>query len=243
MSYRLHPLLAGRFYFLAGYTLLLGLIRPKLARMLRTVKPYTLMSAHNLTILHREGRRTLAAGVEGDFVEIGVHRGGSAAILAELIKDQPDRHLHLFDRWGDLPEPTERDGFRREEYRKDRIADKLAKLGDDPPLAATKQLIEENLKFPAGRVHYYIGWYFDTLAEYSGGPIAFASIDCDYYESVRPALDFVDRHAAAAATIVVDDYGFWPGVRTAIEDWTAETRRHVRIQPLSAGLAILRLQG
>ena len=243
MKHPLPPLLAGRLYFLEGYTRLLGLIRPELARILRAAKPFTLMSARNLTMLHREGRRTLAAGVEGVFMEIGVHRGGSAAILAELIKDQPDRHLHLFDRWGDLPEPTEQDGFRAEEYRRDRIADKLAELSNDPPFAATKHLIEEIVKFPTERVHYHPGWYSETLGQYSGGPIAFVSLDCDYYESVRLALDFIDRHAAAAATIVADDYGFWPGVKTAIEEWAAQTRRKVRIQPLSTGPAVLRLQG
>ena len=243
MKQSLPPLLLARLYFLDAYTHLLGLIRPELARIVRAVRPFTLMSARNLAILQREGQRILAAGIKGHFMEIGVHRGGSAAILAELIQHQPDRHLHLFDRWGDLPDPTEQDGFRAEEYRKDRIAGKLAKLRSERPLTAAKHVIEEVVRFPSERVHYHPGWYSETLEQYSGGPIAFASLDCDYYESVRLALDFIDRHAAAAATIVVDDYGFWPGVRPAIEEWAAQTRRNVHVQPLVTGPAVLRLQG
>ena len=239
------PLLAGHPYLpeRLGYMRMLGLVQPDVARLLRTAKPYTLMSARNLTTLYREGRRILRAGVEGDFVEIGVHRGGSAGVLAALVGQLGDRHLHLFDRWGDLPEPTERDGNRYDEYRKDRIADKLATLRDNPPLVATQKLIEGILQFPRQRLHYYAGWYSDTLAEYSGGPIAFASLDCDYYESMKPALEFIDRHAATSATIVADDYRGWPGAKAAIDEWLGRTRRQVRIYPLRTGPAILRLHG
>jgi hypothetical protein len=220
---------------------LLGLVRPGVARLLRTAQPYTLMSARNLTTLYREGQRTLRNGVVGDFVEIGVHRGGSAGILAALIKQREDRHLHLFDRWGDLPEPTERDGFRQQEYRKDKIADKLAHLRDDPPLDRTRHLLETLMEFPPERLHYYPGWYSETFAEYPGTPIAFASLDCDYYESVRDALEFIDQYGSPSATIVADDYGSWPGVRAAIDEWVAKSRRRVWVHPLRTGPALLRL--
>jgi O-methyltransferase len=244
-----HPLFAGHPYFpeRLGYLRLLGLTKPSAARLIRAAKPYTFMSSRNLTTLFREGRRVLKAGVGGDFVEIGVHRGGSAGILAGLIKTELDRQLHLFDRWGDLPEPTDQDGVRYEEYRKDQIPDKLAELRDNPPLESTKQLIEDVVGFPVERVQYYAGWYDDTLADYSGGPIAFASLDCDYYESMKLALAFIDRHASPAATVVADDYGHlpgiyegWPGARRAVDEWLASTRRKVRIHPLQTGPAVLR---
>jgi O-methyltransferase len=235
--------LAGHPYFpeRLGYSQLLRLIQPNLARLLRTTGPYTLMSGRNRTTLYREGQRILRREVEGDFVEIGVHRGGSAGVLASLIKEHTERDLHLFDRWGDLPEPTERDGFRREEYRKDRIPHKLAQLRDDPPLERTRQLLEKLIGFPRERLHYYPGWYSQTFASYSGAPIAFASLDCDYYESMREALQLVDRFASSTATIVADDYTSWPGARSAIDEWVAQTPRKVRIYPLQIGPAILRL--
>jgi len=239
------PLLAGHPYFPArlGYMRLLGLLRPDIARVLRTAEPFTLMGVRNLTTLYREGQRILRLGVEGDFIEIGVHRGGSAAVLASQILEWTNRHLHLFDRWGDLPEPTVRDGNRYDEYRKDRIGDKLADLRDNPPLGAAKHLIEETIGFPAERLHYYPGWYSETLPEYSGQSIAFASLDCDYYESMKLALEFVDRHAARSATIVADDYGTWPGAKAAVDEWLATTRRKLRFHPLRTGPAVLRLQG
>jgi O-methyltransferase len=232
-----HPYVPERL----GYSRLLALVQPDLARLLRTVKPYTLMSSRNLTTLYREGQRTLAARIEGDFVEIGVHRGGSAGVLAALIKNHPDRQLHLFDRWGDLPEPTEHDGFRRDEYRKDKIADKLETLRDDPPLDRTRHLLEGLLGFGREQLHYYPGWYAETFANYPARPIAFASLDCDYYESMRDALEFLDHYVSPAATIVADDYNSWPGAKTAIDEWIGKTRREVELYPLRTGPAVLRL--
>ncbi len=234
-----HPYIPARF----GYLRLLRMVKPELARLLSETKPYSLVSAVNRTTLYREGRATLKRGVPGDFIEIGVHTGGTAAMLASLIKDDETRQLHLFDRWGDLPEPTEEDGFRQDEYRKDRIADKLARLRDDPPQERARHLIEDVLGFPRERLRYYPGWYSETFEDYPGTPIAFASVDCDYYESVRDALQFVDRFASPGATIIADDYGSWPGAKTAVLDWIGETDREVRLYPLRTGPAVLRLSG
>jgi O-methyltransferase len=233
-----HPYLPERL----GYLRVLEFLQPDVGRLLRTAKDYTLMSARNLTTLYREGQRILHHGIQGDFVEIGVHRGGSAAILAALIKSR-NCELHLFDRWGDLPQPTERDGFREMEYRKDRITDKLARLRDDPPLDHARHLLEGIIGFPTDRLHYYPGWYSETFGKYPGSAIAFASLDCDYYESVRDALEFVDRFASLSATIVADDYGSWPGARTAIDEWIDRTTRAVKLYALRTGPAVIRFGG
>ena len=239
------PQFAGHPYYpeRLGYVRLLEVVKPDLARLLKTTKPYTLMTARNLTTLYRETGRTLRAGVAGDFVEIGVHRGGSAGILASLIKGEADRHLHLFDRWGDFPEPTERDGFRRDQYRREKVVDKIAALREDPPLDRARHLLEEVIGFPPDRLHYYPGWITETLATYSGAPIAFASLDCDFYESMKEAINFVDRFAAPRATIVADDYGSWPGAKDAIDEWMGKTARKVSIHPLRIGPAVLRFEG
>lgn len=235
--YAFHPYVPERL----GYRALLRVAKPRLATLLRTTDDYTLVSGRNRTTLYREGCDVLRRDVPGDFMEIGVHRGGSAGVLAHLIKERPERELHLFDRWGDLPEPTEQDGYRQEQYRKDRIPEKLARLRDDPPLEATRHLIENVIDFPAERIRYYAGWYNETFPEYSGRPIAFASIDCDYYESVRDALAFTIQYASPGAVIIVDDYGAWPGAKTAVHEWLDSAPGKASLQTVNTGPAILRL--
>jgi O-methyltransferase len=227
----LHPYLPERL----GFSRLLGVLSPELHTLLLATDPFTLVIRRNRVTLWREARRILDRGVPGDFVEIGVHRGGTAGVLAHMLKNEA-RTLHLFDRWGDLPEPTARDGVKAEEYRKDRIPEKLADLKDRPPLRDTKALLG---KIGFDRVRYWEGWYKDTFPAFDGGKIAFASVDCDYYESVRDSLAFLTPRLSPGATIILDDYGAWPGARAASDEWLSG--RQAKVYPLPTGPAVVRL--
>jgi O-methyltransferase len=243
IRYAAHPYLPVRL----GFRKALRLLNPGLERLLRATDPYTLVSARNRVTLYREALGVLERGVPGDFVEIGVHRGGTAALAGHILKSHPGRTLHLFDRWGDLPDPTPADGERGEEYRKDRIAGKLRDLVERPPLDDTRRVVHEVVGVDPARVRYYQGWYDDTLpaavSEYPGTPIAFAYVDCDYYESVVLALDFFERHASPGAVAIIDDYGTWPGARRATDEFVAARKGRVAMRTLTIGQAVLELAG
>jgi O-methyltransferase len=235
-----HPYLPERL----GFRRVLRRTNGELADLLDKTDAYTLVTARSRTTLYREARGVIDRKVPGDFIELGVHRGGSAAVLAHVLKDQPDRKLHLFDRWGDLPETTEEDGYRAEQYRRDNIPEKLAYLRDDPPLPAAKRVIEKIVGFPKDRLFYYPGWYNETLGEYKGGPIALASVDCDYYESVKPALAFIEQHMSPGGVIIIDDYGTWPGARRAVHEWLDAKPGRASLHVLKRmGNAVLRVAG
>ncbi|PZO62508.1 MAG: hypothetical protein DI636_12450 [Pelagerythrobacter marensis] len=88
----LHPILPRRM----GFSKLLSQMQPTLARLIEISNPYTLVSARNRVSLYRLAEQTMLNGIAGDFVEIGVHRGGSAAILAGLLKEcDPTGHRTL----------------------------------------------------------------------------------------------------------------------------------------------------
>jgi hypothetical protein len=212
LRYGLHPVLPTRL----GFRRVLGLTNPPLARVLTETDAFTLVPARPRVTLARAAQKVLDESVPGDFVEFGVHHGGTAGVLASMLKGS-DRRLHLFDRWGDLPEPTEEDGIQHQRYARANIPEKLKDLVDRPPLASTKELIERQLKF--GNVRYYQGWYEDTLPTYEGRPIAFANVDCDYYNSVKLVLDFIRDHASPGCVIYIDDYGEWPGARKATDEF------------------------
>lgn len=56
-------------------------------------------------------------------------------------------------------------------------------------------------------------------------PVAFAHIDCDWYEPVRYCLDALRRRLAAGAIVVLDDYRDYGGCRKAVDAYLAEDRR------------------
>ncbi|MFL6743234.1 MAG: TylF/MycF/NovP-related O-methyltransferase [Sphingomicrobium sp.] len=224
LRYGLHPVLPARL----GFRRVLAAANPALAAVLRETDAFTLVPARSRVTLARAAREVVDKRVPGDFVEFGVHRGGTAAVLAALLKDQPGRTLHMFDRWGDLPEPSAADGAQAQRYARANSPEKLRDLVDDPPLDAARELIERRIGF--GRTRYYQGWYEDTLLAYAGAPIAFASVDCDYYESVKPVLEFIRDHASPGAMMLVDDYqGEWVGAKRATDEFCERYRLKAEI--------------
>ncbi|MBA3511187.1 TylF/MycF/NovP-related O-methyltransferase [Sphingomonas sp.] len=215
LRYGLHPILPARL----GFRRLLARTNPDLSSVLDATDPFALAPSRSRVTLARVAHEVLDRKVPGDFVEFGVHRGGTAGVLASILRTEPERTLHLFDRWGDLPEPTEEDGDMKVRYARDNIPEKLADLRTRPPLESLRTLME---RMQFDRVKYYQGWYDDTIATYSGEPIAFASVDCDYYDSVKLVLDFIRDRASPGCVILVDDYGDdWPGAKKATDDFCA----------------------
>jgi hypothetical protein len=211
LKYGLHPLLPSRL----GFRTVLRGTNPNLAGLLDRTDDFTLVPERSRVTIAREARGVVAAGVPGDFAEFGTHRGGTAAIIAAALP-VGDRTLHLFDRWGDLPEPSAADGPQQQRYAKANIPDKLQDLIDRPPLAATQDIMTRTWRGP---VRYYQGWFDETLPTYDGRPFAFAFVDCDYYNSVKPVLEFIIANAAPGCVIVVDDYvGDWVGARRAVDE-------------------------
>ena len=72
--------------------------------------PYSLVGASGLEHTDEWASELIDSGVPGAFVECGVARGGSAALIAQIAQsDQPPRHCWFFDSYEGLPDPTEKD--------------------------------------------------------------------------------------------------------------------------------------
>lgn len=223
LHYGLHPLLPARL----GFRRLLKITNPRLSSALKATDAFTLVPARSRVTVERAAQEVLDRRVPGDFVEFGVHRGGTAAMLAMLLKPELGRTLHLFDRWGDLPDPTDEDGPQKTRYARSNIPEKLADLTDCPPLESVREIMAR-INFP--RVRYYQGWYDETLPAYEGRQIAFAFVDCDYFNSVKQVLEFIKHHASPGATILIDDYGGdWVGVKRATDEFCASRQLAVEV--------------
>ena len=233
LQYALHP----HWPVKLGFRTALKFTNPGVYELIEKMRAVTLAGPRVQIAQLRACREVLERGVPGDFVEFGVHRGGTAAMLAYALRDTPGRHLHLFDKWGDLPEPTDEDGFRKETHRRADRLDRIPKLHDS--LDSAKYAIEEIAKLPKDRVTYYQGWFNDTIKQYPGNPIAYASIDTDYYESTVPVLAMCERFASPKAAFFIDDYSAWPGARQATHEFLERTKRSVRLSHLPMGNAII----
>jgi O-methyltransferase len=189
-------------------------------RMVRLVRPYTLVDPDRIKNLYTLAHRVEAERIPGDVIECGVYNGGTAAVLARsATRSRIKRTLWLFDSFQGMPETTEVDGLEAKEY-----------VGQ--VLGSTKKVREVLRKAGADldRVKIVEGWFQDTFPTAPISQIALLNIDADWYESVKLCLEtFYDR-IVPGGFVSIDDYGHWPGCRRAVDEFFAVRRLRYTLQ-------------
>ena len=145
--------------------------------------------------------------IEGDVLEAGVYRGGTALLLKQALPWEASRRLMLFDSFGGMK--TVRDGVDR--HREGDFAD--TSLDSVSAFVGRESFIE-----------YFQGWIPETFAGLEDRRLCFAHIDLDLYESILDCLAYVYPRLSPRGVIVFDDYGFasCPGARRAVESFFAD---------------------
>jgi O-methyltransferase len=174
-------------------------------RFLRRTEGNTLVSADRCYILYSLARQAL--NIEGEFWECGVYKGGTAALLAQVLADLPAtlrRNLRLFDTFQGMPEVDS--------------ARDLHSAGDfaDTSVQAVKAVVDHD-----HQVFYHQGFIPETFAGLEPARIAFAHVDVDIYKSVQDCCKFIFPRLSRGGFIVFDDYGFrtCPGARAAVDEY------------------------
>jgi len=176
---------------------LLPLFKPRLPRAMRLAKPYAMISRNRMQNLHRLLYRIERDGIQGDAVETGVARGGSAILIASLLRDAgTDRQVWLYDAF-ELFDPA------------------FAKYDE------ARCLLFEELRFDPDRVHLIKGLFEDTLPKHPDRPIAFLHVDAGGYETVRCCLENLWPQVQPGGWVAMDNYGVDPQCRRAADEFLA----------------------
>jgi O-methyltransferase len=162
-------------------------------------------------------------GVEGDFIETGVWRGGSCILMKGVLEAHGDdtRRVFVADSFAGLPPPNV----------KDFPADEGDALHSFAELRISRSDVEDNFRrfgLLDDRVVFLEGWFKDTLP---GAPIdrlAVLRLDGDMYESTIQALDALYHKVSYGGFVIVDDY-FLPPCAKAVEDFR---QRHGITSPI-----------
>jgi len=72
-------------------------------------------------------------------------------------------------------------------------------------------------------VEFIKGLYEDTLMV--DEPVAFAHIDCDWYDSVKLCIDRLADRMSPGGIMLFDDYNSFSGCRKAVDAWLAADAR------------------
>ncbi|MFB3902793.1 MAG: TylF/MycF/NovP-related O-methyltransferase [Acidobacteriota bacterium] len=147
----------------------------------------------------------------GDVVEFGVYTGGTATLIAEVMRAQKQekRCLHLFDTFEGMPSLAvpERDYHSPGDF-------------GDTSLEFVKG--KRLAKF-SSFCSFHQGVMPDTFTELPASQrFCFAHVDVDIYESVRVCFKFAWARLETGGVILFDDYGFYPyrhAARTAVDEF------------------------
>lgn len=165
----------------------------------------------------------------GDVVEFGCYAGDTSVLLAEALKQAPDKWLYLYDSFEGLPEKTIEDQtaagwrFKAGELKvsPETVTHKFKKLSLPEPVIVKK--------------------WFDQLDDSDlPSQISFALLDGDFYASIKTSFEKVAPLLTSGGIIVVHDFrnAELPGVAKAVNEFIDANSENYDFQLIS-GLAVL----
>lgn len=170
------------------------------------------------------------ASVPGDFVEFGVALGGSAILASRRLSGS--RRFLGFDVFGMIPPPGSSDGDdARRRY--DVITSGGSKgIGGDTYYGYVDDLLGrvrrsfDRFGIPADgeRVCLVPGLFEETIPRHLALPVAFAHVDCDWYDPVKLCLAGLGRTLSPGGMLIVDDYSDYEGCHRAVDEFLAAHR-------------------
>jgi len=186
--------------------------------IINAVRPYTLLSESRLLSLYSLAKQICLDDIPGNFVECGSYKGGSAALLAVIIKRYSlrPRLLYAFDTFEGMPDPSEAD-------KHNGIPANLTGFGAGTlkaPIAENLDVICQALEIQ-DIVIAVQGLFAETLPKNKAlvDDIALLHADGDWYDSTMDIFNTLYENVVPNGIIQVDDYGHWEGCRKAVHEF------------------------
>jgi ADP-heptose:LPS heptosyltransferase len=154
--------------------------------------------------------RLAAKNSAADVIELGVYKGGSAALAALVLRDAGlTRPLHLCDTFEGMPKALEWEFHKEFDF------------GDTSLESVSARLRKLDPQFP---FYFYRGFFSEIFPVLAESRFCFAHVDADLYESVLQACEFVYPRMDKGGFILFDDYGAptCPGAKKAVDEFFAD---------------------
>jgi O-methyltransferase len=201
-------------------------------------RTYSMMPLVNLQTLFEQAVYCEKIGIEGDFVECGVWKGGAVGVMAiaNMKFGKQRRNLHLFDAFDDLCEPDPQVDGQKALYDMKRLANinesELSgalkpvrgiynSYGGHGTINICSNLLVNDIGYNAENIIYHKGWFQDTLPIDADkiDKIAILRLDGDWYKSIKICLEYLFDKVQKGGIIVIDDYGYYEGCTKAVDEF------------------------
>lgn len=200
--------------------------------LLEIIWPYTMLSQERLYSLFVRAKEICEKNLAGNFVECGVARGGSSALLGYVIKNHSRRKRILFscDSFEGMPEPTAEDLSYGQKANDTGWGTGTCAAPEHSLLEICNKLRVADLVRPVK------GYFNETLPQIVKdiNKISFLHIDGDWYESTQSILRHLYSMVIDGGIIQVDDYGHWEGCKRAFHEFEEQYKLTFDIHPIDA---------
>jgi O-methyltransferase len=165
--------------------------------------PRTIVSPDRCYVLYTLLKQAL--NIDGDVIECGVYKGGTASMIARVIAESAvSKKLYLFDTFSGMPDVPPSDFA-------DTTAEDVERFVNEPGITVIKK-----------------GIIPETFVGLESLRFAFAHIDVVIYKSVIDSLGFIWPRLLRGGFIVLDDYGFacCAGSRRAVDQFFSNSKTY-----------------
>lgn len=197
-------------------------------------RAHTMIGMPRLDNLRACIEAVLDDGVEGDFIEAGVWRGGACIFMRGILKayGAEDRTVWVADSFEGLP-PGDPAKYPKESP--------LA-LNEYAELAVSLEQVQHNFArygLLDGRVKFLKGWFRDTLPTAPIRKLSILRLDGDLYESTMDGLALYPK-LSPGGFVIVDDYNLVKACNDAVEDFRRDQRIAAPLRLIEGGGAFWR---
>ncbi|MFT5571090.1 MAG: O-methyltransferase, partial [Cyclobacteriaceae bacterium] len=183
------------------------------------VRGFTMTSTSDLFALYNALNFITQHNIEGDLVECGVWKGGSAMFIAYYLVEREayDRKIYLYDTFAGMTPPSALDIDLNGNHPTD---DEV--LNWQPASLYEVKANMEKTNFPMGSIVFAEGDVKDVLPTIQPEKIALLRLDTDWYASTLLELKHLYPNLSTNGVLILDDHGHWLGARQAAEEYFRE---------------------
>lgn len=196
-------------------------------------RKYSMVHLHRMYATFSATRYIVNNGIEGDFVECGVWKGGSSMMMAMTLKQCKDtkRKIYLYDTYEGMTQPTKFDVQTSNNINAKRQWQRLQRKKENEWCYAPIDEVKNNMRmtrYPYNKFKFIKGNVLDTLDKEFPERIALLRLDTDFYESTKKEMEVLYPRLVENGVLLIDDYDSWRGSRKAIDEYFEKNK----IKPL-----------
>jgi O-methyltransferase len=201
-------------------------------RIFQSVREFTMTGPERINALIEAVKYVVNNKIQGDLVECGVWKGGSAMAMAHMLLEleEKEKDIYLYDTFTGMVAPTEKDvsfvgEIAQEIFQKTKVGEDASDWCYAPIDEVMRNAFGTG--YPRERFHFIKGKVEDTIPRDIPEKIALLRLDTDWYESTRHEMIHLFPRLSPYGVLIIDDYGCWQGAKQAVDEYIAKNQLRI----------------